>query len=150
MDHIWVRCCLALNLLLDVCYCADYWPHSGILLRSGLRSCSHFPLVLCVFSFSLMFLPCAVGNSAAALHCSWEYTLDGYLENRPFIILASASRVYLFSLVASAIHISFYYCSIFAVGASAATSLLLCNGEDDNDVPASGVGCTSICFSRSS
>ena len=36
------------------------------------------------------------------LHWSWEYTLDGSLENRAFIFFVSASLVYLLSQLACA------------------------------------------------
>ena len=73
----------------------------------ALKSCNYFASVLCFFPSShIVFqdrLVFAFGGSGftVVLHWSWEYTLDGSLENRAFIFFASASLVYL-RLLASA------------------------------------------------
>lgn len=74
--------------------CNDVAVHQ---LSFGIWHC----VVLCVFR--LYVLPVLLSLSSGwVCPCSWEQSLDGSLENRPFILLASASLVCLFSLAARA------------------------------------------------
>lgn len=101
-----------LDLLLDVCYCDCEWFLFWEIAVICFQVLQPLWLVSHVFSFSHMFFQyCSVSAIddfavTVVLYCSWKYTLDGSLEIRAFILLASTSLVYLLSLVTSAM--SFY------------------------------------------
>lgn len=74
----------------------------------------HLALVLCDGSFYPDVLPVLSSLSSGhicPLTWSWEYSLEGSLDNRPFIFLAFASLVYLFSLEP---HLWTYYCGSYS------------------------------------
>ena len=99
--HVQIHCWTSSTVMVT-CSC------SGGLPWSALKSCNHCASVLCVFlSCHIVFQYRSVSafdgsDLIVVLHWSWEYTLDGSLENRAFIFFASPSLVYLLSLLASA------------------------------------------------
>ena len=89
-----IRCWTSATVMVTGCCSRGF-------LWFALKSCNYCASVLCVFSSShIVFQDRSVfafGGSGltVVLHWSWEYTLDGSLENRAFIVFVSASLVYL-------------------------------------------------------